>query len=137
MTRARSFAIATLVLVHALGAIGAPFAARLHLYQPGATAHQNFHVVWEACKYFAASVLAAAIARGPLARGEWWAFWVMVVATAALFGGVFLANALTAGGPSIDFWAYGTFLIVSTVALLVLAPAGFRKQEGERLTVRS
>jgi hypothetical protein len=117
----RRGAVAALALIHVLGALGAPFAAEIHLFQPGATAHQNFHVVWEAFKYFAASVLALGVTLGPLARGERWAWWAMVVASATLFGGVFLADAVTGGAPSIDHWAYGTFLVISAVALAVLA----------------
>ncbi len=125
MFLARRIATYALVAVHLLGMAGAPFAAHLHLFQLGSTPHQNFHVVWEACKYFAASLLAAAVSLGPLARGESWAWWAMAIASFALFGGVFLANAITGGGPAIDFWAYGSFLVVSTVALatLVRAPA--------------
>ena len=122
----RRIAILVLGGVHALGALGAPLAAKLHLFQPGATPHQDFHVVWEACKYFAASVLALAVTVGPLARGERWAWWAMAAATFALFGGVFFADALTRGAPSIDHWAYGTFLVVSAIALATLAPSTLR-----------
>lgn len=120
--RARRIAVLALAAVHVLGALGAPFAAKIHLFQAGATAHQDFHVVWEACKYFAASALALGIALGPLARGERWAWWAMVVASAALFGGVFVADALTGGAPAIDHWAYGSFLAISIAALAVLRP---------------
>jgi hypothetical protein len=120
----RQLGLGALAVVHGLGALGAPFAARLHLFQPGATAHQNFHVVWEAFKYFAASVLALALTLGPLARGERWAWWVMVVATFALFGGVFAADAITGGSPAIDHWAYGSFLVVSLGALAALRIEG-------------
>lgn len=122
----RRAAVGALAVVHVLGALGAPFAAKIHLFQVGATAHQNFHVVWEAFKYFAASILALGIAVGPLARGERWAWWAMVVASVALFGGVFLADAITGGAPAIDHWAYGAFLIVSAIALAVLARAPTR-----------
>ncbi len=119
-SRLRRIAIAALVAVHVLGAAGAPFAAAIHFGQPGATAHQNFHVVWEACKYFAASVLAVAVVARPLAAGERWAWWAMLVATVALYGGMFFAHALTRGGPAIDHWSYGSFLVVSFAALAVL-----------------
>ncbi len=109
--------VVVLATVHALGMIGAPFAAKLHLFQPHATAHQNFHVVWEAFKYFAASALAFAIVVGPYARGERWAERILWVASVTMFGGVFVADAITRGAPSIDHWAYGTFLVVSVVAL--------------------
>lgn len=125
-TRSRRVAVLALAAVHVLGALGAPLAAKIHLFQAGATAHQDFHVVWEACKYFAASVLALGIALGPLARGERWAWWAMVVASAALFGGVFFADALTGGAPSIDHWAYGSFLVISIVSLAVLRPGAQR-----------
>jgi len=115
------FAIGALATVHALGALGAPFAAQLHFGQPDATAHQNFHVVWEAFKYFAASSACLAIALGPLRRGERWAWWAMLVACLSLFGGVFVAHALSGGGPAIDHWSYGSFLVVSIVSLVVLA----------------
>ena len=106
--------------VHVLGILGAPFAAKLHLFQAGATPHQNFHVVWEACKYATASLLSLGIVLGPLARGERWALALMAAASLILFGGVFFANALTHGGPAIDFWAYGSFLALSAAALAVL-----------------
>lgn len=117
----RRLAIATLVVIHVLGALGAPFAAKLHLHQPGATRHQDFHVVWEACKYFGASILALYVVLGPLARGERWARGVMLAATMALFGGVFFADFLTGGAPSIDHWAYGSFLVLSLASLAVLS----------------
>lgn len=117
----RKLAIWALATIHALGALGAPFAALLHFGQADATAHQNFHVVWEAFKYFAASAACLAIALGPLRRGERWAWWTMLVACLSLFGGVFIAHALSRGGPAIDHWAYGTFLVVSIIALTVLA----------------
>lgn len=117
---ARRIAIGGLAAVHALGALGAPFAARLHLHQPGATRHQDFHVMWEACKYFSASVLALAIVVGPLARGERWASWALLVVTFAMFGGVFVADAITGGAPTIDHVAYGAFLAISLIALAVL-----------------
>jgi hypothetical protein len=119
--RTHSIALFTLATVHVLGALGAPFAAKLHLHQPGATAHQNFHVVWEACKYFAASVLALYIVLGPLARGERWARMAMLVATIAMFGGVFFADSLTHGAPAIDHWAYGSFLVLSLGSLATLS----------------
>ena len=96
--RLRNLAIGALAIVHGVGVLGAPFAAALHFGQPDATAHQNFHVVWEAFKYFAASS-----------------------ACLALFGGVFVAHALSRGGPAIDHWSYGSFLAISIVALAVLA----------------
>lgn len=117
----RRVALAVLVTIHVLGILGAPFAAKLHIFQPGATAHQNFHVVWEACKYATASFLSLAIIVGPLSRGERWALPVMAIASGVLFGGVFFSEALTHGGPSIDFWAYGSFLGLSAVALTALA----------------
>ena len=120
-TPGRRGALGALALIHVLGILGAPFAAKLHLFQPGATPHQNFHVVWEACKYATASLLALGIVLGPLARGERWALGIMALASAVMFGGVFFSDALTHGGPSIDFWAYGSFLGISAVALAVLA----------------
>jgi hypothetical protein len=120
-SRLRRFAIGALAVIHGLGALGAPFAASLHFGQPDATAHQNFHVVWEAFKYFAASTACLAIALGPLRRGERWAWWTMLVACLSLFGGVFVAHALSGGGPAIDHWSYGSFLVISISALAVLA----------------
>jgi hypothetical protein len=117
----RRAAIVILATVHVLGILGAPFAAKLHLFQPGATPHQNFHVVWEACKYATASLLSLGIVVGPLARGERWALGVMAAASVILFGGVFFSEALTHGGPAIDFWAYGSFLVLSALALGALA----------------
>jgi peptidoglycan/LPS O-acetylase OafA/YrhL len=119
--RLRNVAIGALAIVHGLGVLGAPFAAALHFGQPDATAHQNFHVVWEAFKYCAASLACVAIALGPLRRGERWAWWTMLVTCLALFGGVFVAHALSWGGPAIDHWSYGSFLVISIVALAVLA----------------
>ncbi|MGQ0579413.1 MAG: hypothetical protein ACT4PQ_10965 [Betaproteobacteria bacterium] len=119
--RLRMLAIGALATVHGLGALGAPFAAWLHFGQPDATAHQNFHVAWEAFKYFAASSACLAIALWPLRRGERWAWWTMLVACLSLFGGVFVAHALSRGGPAIDHWSYGSFLVVSIAALTVLA----------------
>jgi hypothetical protein len=113
--------------VHLLGALGAPLAAHIHLFQAGATAHQNFHVVWEAFKYFAASMLALGVTLGPLARGERWAYALSWIAALALFGGVFVADALTGGAPAIDHWAYGSFLVVSIAALIVLRPSAGRR----------
>jgi len=120
-SRLRMFAIGALAVVHGLGALGAPFAASLHFGQPDATPHQNFHVVWEAFKYFAASTACLAIALGPLRRGERWAWWTMLVACLSLFGGVFVAHALSGGGPAIDHWSYGSFLVISIAALAVLS----------------
>jgi peptidoglycan/LPS O-acetylase OafA/YrhL len=117
----RNVCIGALALVHGLGMLGAPFAASLHFGQPDATTHQNFHVVWEAFKYFAASTACLAIALGPLRRGERWAWWTMLVACLALFGGVFVAHALSKGGPAIDHWSYGSFLAISMAALAMLA----------------
>jgi hypothetical protein len=125
MTTPGRVAVGALATIHALGVIGAPFAAKLHLFQPGASAHQDFHVIWEACKYFGASALALAIVVGPLARSERWAWWAMAVATLALFGGVFFSDAITRGAPAIDHWAYGTFLVVSSIALAALAAPVF------------
>jgi hypothetical protein len=120
MNGTRRAALGILGGVHALGALGAPFAAKLHLFQPGATPHQDFHVVWEACKYFAVSVLALLVVVRPLARGERWAWWGLLVATFVLFGGVFFADAVTRGAPAIDHWAYGSFFVLSCVALAML-----------------
>lgn len=117
----RRLAIGALVIVHGLGVLGAPFAAHMHFGQPGLTPHQNFHVVWEAFKYFTASAVCLAIALGPLSRGERWAWWTMLLACLALFGGVFIANALSGGAPAIDLWSYGPFLVISLAALAVLA----------------
>ena len=119
-------AIGVLSAVHVLGILGAPFAAKLHLWQAGATAHQNFHVIWEACKYATASLLALALVLGPVARGERWARRVLGVATVVMFGGVFFSHAITRGGPVIDFWAYGSFLVVSLLALAVLGAGAGR-----------
>ena len=83
-------------------------------------AHQNFHVVSEAFKYFAASSACVAIAVTPLRRRERWAWWIMLVACLALFGGVFVAYALSRGGPAIDHWSYESFLAISLAALRCL-----------------
>ena len=120
-SRLRVIAIVALAIVHGLGALGAPYAAMIHFGQADASAHQNFHVVWEAFKYFAASSVCLAIALGPLRRGERWAWWTMLVACLSLFGGVFVAHALSLGGPAIDHWSYGSFLVISIAALAVLA----------------
>jgi len=116
----RRAAIWTLATIHILGILGAPFAAKLHLWQTGATPHQNFHVIWEACKYATASLFALALVLGPLARGERWALNVVGVGSVVLFGGVFFSHALTHGGPVIDFWAYGSFLVLSIVSVATL-----------------
>jgi hypothetical protein len=116
----RRAAIWTLATIHVLGILGAPFAANLHLWQAGATPHQNFHVVWEACKYATASLFALALVLGPLARGERWALGVVGIGSVVLFGGVFFSDALTHGGPMIDFWAYGSFLALSIVSVATL-----------------
>jgi hypothetical protein len=131
-SRLRNLSIGALVVVHGLGMLGAPFAAALHFGQPEATAHQNFHAVWEAFKYFAASSACVAIALGPLRRGERWAWWTMLVACLALFGGVFVAHALSRGGPAIDHWSYGSFLAISLAALALLArtPLGRAEEAG-------
>lgn len=121
MAGLRSFCVIALAIIHGLGMAGAPFAAWLHFGQADATAHQDFHVVWEAFKYFAASSACLAIVLGPLRRGERWAWWAMLVASLALFGGVFVAHALSGGGPAIDHWSYGSFLVISVAALAVLA----------------
>jgi hypothetical protein len=120
-SRLRTYAIAGLAIVHGLGVLGAPFAAMIHFGQPDASAHQNFHVVWEAFKYFAASSVCLVIALIPLRRGEKWAWWTMLVGCLALFGGMFVAHALSLGGPAIDHWSYGSFLIISIIALTILA----------------
>ena len=119
-SRLQNVAIGALAIVHGLGMLGAPFAAALHFGQPDATAHQNFHVVWEAFKYFATSSACVAVARGPLRRGERWAWWAMLVACLGLFGDVFVAHALSRGGPAIDHWSYESFLVMSIAALAVL-----------------
>src|SRR5262249_16031440 len=119
----RGLALWSLGIMHGLGMLGAPFAARLHLGQPGASAHQNFHVVWEALKYFTASGLALAIIRWPLARGERGAWWASVFAVLVAFGGVLSGYWLTGGAPKIDRVSYGVFLLLSIPALLVLRPA--------------
>ena len=116
----RLLAIGALAIVHGLGVLGAPIAAMIHFNAPDASPHQNFHVVWEAFKYFAASAVCLAVVFGPLRRGESWAWWTMVIACLALFGGVFVAHALTGGGPAIDHWAYGAFLVIATAALTIL-----------------
>jgi hypothetical protein len=116
-------AIGVLTIVHALGILGAPIAARIHFGQPGLTPHQNFHVLWEAFKYFTASVFGLAIARGPLARGEPWAWWVSSLGVLALFGGVFVADWATDGAPRVDRVSYGVFLVLSATALAVLRPS--------------
>ena len=120
-SRLRTYAIAGLAIVHGLGVLGAPFAAMIHFGQPDASAHQNFHVVWEAFKYFAASSVCLVIALIPLRRGEKWAWWTMLVGCLALFGGMFVAHALSLGGPAIDHCSYGSFLIISIIALTILA----------------
>jgi hypothetical protein len=117
----RVAALAVLSVIHVLGILGAPYAASLHLGQPGATEHQNFHVIWEACKYATASLFALALVLGPVARGERSALVVLAVGSAVIFGGVFLSHAMTHGGPVIDFWAYGSFFVLSAIALAVLA----------------
>lgn len=117
----RLAALGVLVVIHVLGILGAPIAASLHLWQPGATEHQNFHVVWEACKYATASLFALALVLGPVARGERWSLAVLGAGTAVLFGGVFVSHAMTHGGPLIDFWAYGSFFVFSAAALAILA----------------
>lgn len=117
----RLVAIGALAIVHGLGVLGAPFAAMIHFGQADASAHQNFHVVWEAFKYFAASLVCVAIALGPLRRGERWAWWTMLAGCLTLFGGVFVAHAMSGGGPAIDHWSYGSFLVISVIALAVLA----------------
>src|SRR5690606_2319380 len=113
-------ALIALVIVHLLGIFGAPYAASIHLWQEGSTPHQNFHVLWEAMKYFTASLLALGVILGPLARGESWAFWLMLASTLILFGGVFVADAMTGGAPTIDRWAYAVLLIISIISLLIL-----------------
>ena len=117
----RRAAIGVLAVIHVLGILGAPFAARLHLWQAGATPHQNFHVVWEACKYATASLFALALVLGPVARGDRWALRVLAGGSVVMFGGVFFSHALTHGGPVIDFWAYGSFFVLSLAAIAVLA----------------
>ena len=120
----RRLALGSLFTIHVLGILGAPFAAHLHLFQAGATAHQNFHVIWEACKYVTASAFALGLTLGPIARGERWAMWLLGAGSIVLFGGVFFSHAITHGGPVIDFWSYGPFLVVSLIALLVLLRSG-------------
>lgn len=117
----RRAAIGVLVIIHVLGILGAPFAAKLHLWAPAATAHQNFHVIWEACKYATASLFALGLVLGPLARGERWAIPVVGTGTVVMFGGVFFSHALTHGGPVIDFWAYGSFFVLSLLSLAILS----------------
>lgn len=129
----RKASIYALATIHTLGVLGAPFAAKLHVFQPGATSHQNFHVVWEACKYAAASLLALMVTLGPLKRGERWALYAMWAATLLLFGGVFFADALTHGSPPIDIWSYGSFLALSCAALFAL---GLVPSESARTPVR-
>lgn len=117
----RRAAIWTLATIHVLGILGAPFAAKLHLWQAGATPHQNFHVLWEACKYATASLFALALVLGPVARGERWALGVVGAGSVVLFGGVFFSHAVTHGGPVIDFVAYGSFLVLSLASVATLA----------------
>lgn len=128
----KKLALAILCTIHVLGMLGAPYAASLHLHQEGSSAHQNFHVVWEACKYFTASLFAFLIVVFPLRRGERWARWVMLGGTIVMFGGVFFSDALTGGSPPIDNYAYGSFLVLSLVALALL-PAS-RATSGTSMT---
>lgn len=116
----KKLALAILCTIHLLGMLGAPYAASLHLHQEGSTAHQNFHVVWEACKYFTASLFAFLVVLFPLRRGERWARWAVLGGTIVMFGGVFFSDAVTGGSPPIDNYAYGTFLVLSLVALALL-----------------
>lgn len=127
--RLRLLAIGALAIVHGLGVLGAPIAAMIHFGQADASAHQNFHVVWEAFKYFAASFVCVAIALGPLRRGERWAWWTMLAGCLALFGGVFVAHAMSGGGPAIDHWSYGSFLVISMIALTILARVPARQPD--------
>lgn len=117
----RRAALNTLVVIHVLGILGAPIAVSLHLWQEGATPHQNFHVIWEACKYATASLFAIGLVIGPVARGERWALWMLTAGSIVMFGGVFFSHAVTRGGPVIDFWSYGSFLILSLAAIFALA----------------
>jgi hypothetical protein len=116
----RRLSLGLLALVHALGILGAPYAASLHFDQPGASAHQRFHVIWEACKYASASLLALVLVVGPARRGERWAVAALAAGSAILFGGVFFADALTGGAPPVDRWSYGVFLLLSLPALAIL-----------------
>jgi hypothetical protein len=116
----RVAALCVLAVIHVLGILGAPVAASLHLFQPGATPHQNFHVLWEACKYATASLFALALVVGPLADGERWAVVVLGIGSVVMFGGVFFSHAFTHGGPVVDFWSYGSFLVLSLIALGVI-----------------
>ena len=128
----KKLALAILCTIHVLGMLGAPYAASLHLHQEGSSAHQNFHVVWEACKYFTASLLAFLIVIFPLRRGERWARWALLGGTIVMFGGVFLSDALTGGSPPVDNYSYGSFLVLSLVALALL-PAS-RATSGTTMT---
>ena len=118
---ARRAAIGALTTIHVLGVLGAPVAAKIHVFQADANAHQNFHVLWEACKYATASLFAIGLVLGPVNRGERWAMVLVLIGSLVLFGGVFFSEALTGGGPAIDFWAYGSFLVISLISLAVLA----------------
>jgi hypothetical protein len=51
----------------------------------------------------------------------------MLVGCLALFGGVFVAHAMSGGGPAIDHWSYGSFLVISMVALAILARVPARR----------
>ena len=97
-------------------------AAREHLFAADYSTHQRFHVLWEASKYAAASMLALFIIFKPLAAGERWAVIAIALANLLLFGGV-LVGALWIGGvPASTFWATSFFLAASVPALAVLWP---------------
>ena len=119
----RRWAIRVLAAIHVLGLIGAPIAASIHWRQENATDHQNFHVIWEACKYFTASLFALWMVLSPVAEGGAVgdsAIVVLAIGSAILFGGIFFADYFTNGCPPVDFYSYGPFLVISEVALYYL-----------------
>jgi len=97
----RRFAIGTLALVHVLGALGAPFAAKLHL--------QVLRRVGPRAVHRARTARARrTLGPGRHARGHTRALrWL-------------LGDLLTGGAPAIDHWAYGSFLVASLLSLAVL-----------------
>ncbi len=120
--RRRRLALGTLAAMHVLGLLGAPFEATHHLHAPDYSAHQRFHVFWEASKYAVASMLSLWIILKPLAAGERWAYIAILLSNALLYGAVLVGNFCIGGVPAITFWGCAVFTVASVPAFIALAP---------------
>lgn len=121
----RRVAVLGLATLHALCAIGAPFAG---IARVGAATSltQDYRVIADGFALVATSLLSAAVALGPLSRGERWAFFALLGATLAAHGGAALAHLATRGSSAPELCWHGAMLGGSALALWILRPPSAR-----------